>query len=194
MRRFLDNKRVFASVVSLALLGAFALAAPAAASVGGFAPITATGHRIQNDVGSCNNDWASVSLDKAYKLTTTKAGGYNLEVKEAGPLTTIAGISPGACESGANNGNTVAAGITGKTHQEFNAPVTATTAPNPNPDCVANNGCAGSGDFLNAVFGAGSWSRGGFSWTAHYEAGSNGTYFDTSVNWPLNNRGDITGS
>jgi hypothetical protein len=184
-------------IISAAALGMFAVAATsvaASASVGGFPPITATGQRVQNDVGSCNNDWATVTLDKNYKLTTTKGGAYNLEVKESGPLSTLAGQSPGACESGTNNGSTVAAGVTGKTHQTFNAPVTATTAANPNPDCAANNGCAGSGDFLNAVFGVGNWTRGDFSWTAHYEAGSNGTYFDTSVNWPLNNRGDITGS
>jgi hypothetical protein len=184
-------KKMFAAMVAALLLAS--LASGAALAGNGFPPITATGERVQNDVGSCNNDWATVTLTKNYKLTLTTTGVYNLEVKEDGPFTTIAGTSPGACESGANNGNTVGAGITGKTHQTFDAPVTSTATPNPNPDCAANNGCAGSGDFLNAVFGPG-WVRGDFSWTAHYAAGSNGAYFDTSVNWPLNNRGDITGS
>jgi hypothetical protein len=112
-------------------------------------------------------------------------------------LTTLLGQSPGACESGTDNGNTVVAGITGLTHQTFDAPVTSLSTPNAKPDCSAN-ACAGSGGFLNAVFGAGNYTSGfnttgGYSWTAHYEAGSNGTYFDTSTNWPLNNRGDITG-
>jgi hypothetical protein len=185
-------KKMFAAMVAALLLAS--LASGAALAGNGFPPITATGERVQNDVGSCNNDWATVTLTKNYKLTLTTTGVYNLEVKEDGSLTTLAGVSPGACESGTTNGNTVAAGITGSTHQTFDAPVTSTATPNPNPDCAANNGCAGSGDFLNAVFGPGNWVRGDFSWTAHYTAGSNGTYFDTSVNWPLNNRGDITGS
>lgn len=37
-------------------------------------------------------------------------------------------------------------------------------------------------------------ARGGFSWTALYVTRANGIWFDTSVNWPLNDRGDITGS
>jgi hypothetical protein len=193
-------KKIFGAVVASFMM--VSLFSGAALAANGFAPIMATGVRVQNDVGSCNNDWAEVTLAKDYKLTLTKTTGvYNLEVKEAGPFTTLAGVSPGACESennnGIGNGNTVVAGITGRTHQTFNAPVTATSLnpnPNRNPDCAANNGCASSSDFLNAVFGAGNYTRGDFSWTAHYEAGSHGTYYDTSVNWPLNNRGDITGS
>jgi hypothetical protein len=132
--------------------------------------------------GSCNNEWATVSLDKVYKLTLVTDGMYNLEVKEEGPLTTLPGKSPGACESGTDNGHTVAAGITGRTHQDFNATVKSAVAPNRHPDCGVS-GCAGSGDFLDAVFGAGvgNYTRDAWSWTTHYQTGSNGTYFDTSV-------------
>jgi hypothetical protein len=147
-----------------------------------------------DDIGTCNNVWAQDSFNKFYTLTPNKDGTYNLQVNyKDGTFVTNAGQSPGACESGADNGNTVTAGVTGRTHQEYNATVTAPGIPNSNPDCAANNGCTGSGDFLNAVFGAGNWTRTGFGWTGHYEAGSNGTWFDTDVNWPLNDRGDITG-
>jgi hypothetical protein len=197
LREPLGHRRVLASVVSLAMLSAIAVAAPAAAAGGGFPPIMADGQRVQADVGSCNNDWATVSLDKTYKLTRTGVGTYNLEVKEDGPFTTIAGTSPGACESGTDNGNLVAAGVTGKTHQRFDAPVTSSATPDRTPECGVS-GCAGTGAFLDAVFGSGSYTSGyvtgDFSWTAHYQAGSNGTYFDTSVDWPFDNRGDITGS
>jgi hypothetical protein len=121
-------------------------------------------------------------------------GVYNLEVKESGTLTTLPGQSPGACESGTDNGHTVAAGITGLTHQTFDAFVTPSVTPNRHPECGV---CAGSGNFLDAVFGAGNYTSGyttgADSWTAHYQTRSNGTYFDTSENWPHNNRGDITG-
>jgi hypothetical protein len=193
----MDIKKIFVGVASLGMIGGIAVAGPAVAAGNGFPPITGDGYRVQNDTGSCNNGWATVSLDKAYKLTRVSGGVYNLEVKESGTLTTLPGKSPGACESGTNNGNTVVAGITGLTHQTFDALVTSSSMPNAKPDCSINNACAGSGDFLNAVFGAGNYVSNYNSWTdvtftAHYEAGSNGTYFDTSTNWPLNNRGDIT--
>ena len=192
----MDIKKIFVGVASLGMIGGIAVAGPAVAAGNGFPPITGDGSRVQGDIGSCNNDWATVSLDKAYKLTRVSDGVYNLEVKESGSFVTIAGTSPGACESGTNNGNTVVAGITGLTHQTFDALVTSSSTPNAKPDCPVD-ACAGSGDFLNAVFGADyvsnydSWTD--VTFTAHYEAGSNGTYFDTSANWPLNNRGDITG-
>ncbi|MGZ8562848.1 MAG: hypothetical protein ACXWWU_04430 [Candidatus Limnocylindria bacterium] len=186
-------KRLFAAMTAALMTAALV---PATASGHGFPPIMATGHANPGDIGTCNNTWATDSLDKVYKLTLTKAGTYNLEIRERGPFATIAGSSPGACERGTNNGNLVAAGVTGTTHQEFNATVTVTSAAtlNRNPACAGNSGCVLSDDFLDAVFGAGNWARGAWSFTAHYQAGSNGTWFDTSVNWPLNDRGDITGS
>ena len=194
----MDIKKIFVGVASLGMIGGIAVAGPAVAAGNGFPPITGDGYRVQSDIGSCNNDWATVSLDKAYKLTRVSDGVYNLEVKESGTLTTLLGQSPGACESGTDNGNTVVAGITGLTHQTFDALVTSSSTPDAKPDC-SDNACAGSGGFLNAVFGAGNYVSNYNSWTdvtftARYEAGSNGTYFDTSTNWPTDNRGDITGS
>jgi hypothetical protein len=176
----------------LVLMASIALAAPGKGPPIKVGPVAIVG---ADDIGTCNNVWAQDSFNKFYTLTANLDGTYNLQVNyKDGTFVTNAGISPGACESGSdNNGNTVAAGITGRTHQEYNATVTATALPNPNPDCGVNNvGCTGSGEFLNAVFGAGLWSRSAFGWTGHYEAGSNGTWFDTDVNWPLNDRGDIT--
>jgi hypothetical protein len=170
-----------------------ALVSSTALAGGGSRPITATGHAIQNDVGSCNNDWATDGLYKAYKLTLVTANTYNLQVNEGGSFTTLAAISPGACEKSAiPNGNTVAAGVKGFDYQRFNATVTSTTTPNLHPSCAGVDGCVRSGDFLDAVFGAGNYLRGDWSFTAFYVTWANGTYFDTSVNWPLNNRGDIT--
>lgn len=187
-------RRVLAAASAAALVvGIFA--GPTLAGRGGFSPITATGHAIQDDIGSCNNVWATDSLYKAYKLTLVTAGVYNLEVNEGGPFTTIAGKSPGACEkTGAYNGETVAAGVRGLDYQKFNQTVTSAATPNQHPNCAANNSCAGSGDFLTAVFGSGPLTRGAWSFTALYVTRANGIWFDTSVNWPLNDRGDITGS
>lgn len=180
--------------VALAL-SAVALGAASALAAEGMPPITVTVANVtQADVGTCNNNWAQDTFDKIFTLSANTDGTYNLRVNyKQGTFVTYAGQSPGACESGSDNGNTVAAGVTGRTHQEYNATVTATAAPNRNPNCGPNNtDCTGSSSFLNAVFGAGNWSRTDFSWTGHYEAGSNGVWFDTSANWPLNDRGDIT--
>jgi hypothetical protein len=185
------KKLLWYSTASLVLVTSIALAGPGKGPPIKAGPVAIVG---DDDIGSCNNVWAQDSFNKFYTLTANLDGTYNLQVNyKDGTFVTNAGKSPGACESGTDNGNTVAAGVTGRTHQEYNATVTATALPNRNPDCGVNNvGCTGSGGFLNAVFGAGNWSRTGFSWKDHYEAGNNGTYFDTDVNWPLNNRGDIT--
>ena len=174
----------------LVLMASIALAAPGKGPPIKVGPVAIVG---ADDIGTCNNVWAQDSFNKFYTLTPNLDGTYNLQVNyKDGTFVTNAGVSPGACESGTYNGNTVGAGVTGRTHQEYNATVTATTPPNRNPNCGANNAlCASSTQFLNAVFGAG-WTRSPFGWTAHYEAGSNGTWFDTDVNWPLNDRGDIT--
>ncbi len=159
-------------------------------------PITAGPVAIvgADDIGTCNNSWAQDSFNKFYTLTTNRDGTYDLQVNyKDGTFVTNAGISPGACENGSNNGNTVAAGVTGRMHQEFNIPLTATTSPNQNPNCGTNNAlCPSANSFLDAVFGAHNYTRSPYSFTGHYEAGRNGTWFDTSENYPFNDRGDIT--
>ena len=148
----------------------------------------------QDDVGTCNNVWAVDSFNKFYTITSNNDGTYNLQVNyKDGTFVTQAGKSPGACESGTDNGNTVAAGVTGKTHQEYNGTVTGTLSGN---SCTPAT-CTSTQTILDTVFNTGwTWtplSDGGhWTWTGHYEAGSNGTWFDTSVNWPFNDRGDIT--
>jgi len=150
----------------------------------------------QEDIGTCNNVWALDSFDKFYTITPNKDGTYNVQVNyKDGTFVTLAGKSPGACESGTDNGNTVAAGVMGKTHQEYNGTVTGTLSGN---SCTPET-CFDTTSILNTVFNPGwTWtilSDGGhWTWTGHYEAGNNGVWFDTSVDWPLNDRGDITGS
>jgi len=142
----------------------------------------------QDDIGTCNNVWAIDSFNKLYTITPNTDGTYNVQVNyKDGTFITQAGPSPGACESGTDNGSAVAAGVTGKTHQEYNATLTGTLS---GDSCDAT--CVDTTSILNKLFNAG-WAKTGWSWTAHYEAGSNGVWFDTDVNWPLNDRGDITG-
>jgi hypothetical protein len=176
---------------SLVLMASIALAAPGKGLPIKIGPIAVV---AQDDFGTCNNVWAQDSFNKFYTITPNKDGTYNVQVNyKDGTFVTQAGKSPGACESGADNGNTVAIGITGRTHQEYNGTVIGTLM----ADATCGTGCFDTTSILNTLFQAGwSWvilpDGGHWTWTGHYEAGSNGTWFDTSVNWPLNDRGDIT--
>lgn len=186
--------------LSIAVVGVWAL--PAGAVPPGLkGPIKATvAITGAQDFGTCNNVWALDTFNKAYTLTANHDGTYTLNVDyRQGRFVTVAGMSPGACEttggSGPGDNSMVGAGITGNMHQSWSIPVTAASAPNRNPDCAANNGCVGSSDFLTAVFGSDGFTKApqsDWTYTGHYEAGRHGTWVDTWANWPFNDRGDIT--
>jgi hypothetical protein len=152
---------------------------------------------VQGDIGTCNNVWANDTFDKAYTITANGYGTYNVNVKyNGGKFVTVAGTSPGACEAtGVSNGSVVAAGIKGNMKQMYNGTVTGTLIPG--AKCTPSV-CVDTKTILDTVFNPGwSWtilSDGGhWTWSNTYKAGHHGTWFDTSVNWPLNDTGDITG-
>jgi hypothetical protein len=179
----------------LVLMASIALAGPDERRGITIGPIAVV---AQEDIGTCNNVWALDSFNKFYTITPNKDGTYNVQVNyKDGTFVTIAGISPGACEvtggNGPGNGNTVAAGITGRTDQEYNGTVIG----NLRPGATCGTGCVDTTTILNTLFLPGwTWvilpDGGHWSWTGHYETRCNGTWFDTSVNWPFNDRGDIT--
>jgi len=181
-------KVLVGGVASVMLLAA--MAAPALAGPGGQPPIKVGPIAVvdQADIGTCNNVWALDSFDKSYTITVNKDRTYNVQVNyKHGTFVTLPGRSPGACEkSVTGNGNTVLAGITGRTHQEYNGTVKGTLS---GATCDAT--CVNTTSILNRLFNQG-WTLGPWTWTGHYEAGRHGTWFDTSVNWPHNDRGDIT--
>jgi hypothetical protein len=182
------------STGSLVLMASIALAAPGKGHIK-VGPIAVV---AQEDIGTCGNVWALDSFNKFYTITPNKDGTYNVQVNyKDGTFVTLAGVSPGACEvtggSAPGNGNTVAAGITGRTDQEYNGTVIGTLI----PGAVCGAGCVDTQTTLDKLFQPGwSWmilSDGGhWTWTDHYKTRRNGTWFDTSVNWPFNDRGDIT--
>lgn len=161
-------------------------------------PIHVTG---AEDIGTCNNVWALDSFNKFYTISSASAAGaYNVKVEyRNGKFVSIAGISPGACEvsggSGPGNGNTVGVGIKGTMEQLYNGTITGTLSGNSCTPAI----CVDTASILNTLFNPGwSWtilSDGGhWIWSNTYKARHHGTWFDTSVNWPFNDTGDITGS
>lgn len=186
-------RRIAISALCMATLAVWAAPAMAASGMRGSIKVGVALTGVA-DTGTCNNTWAVDSYNKFYTLTANKDRTYNLKVAyRDGRFVTNAGISPGACESGTNNGKTVTAGITGNMHQTWKTTVTASTPPNRNPSCGTGNvNCSSATLFLAAVFGSGNATPGPWTYTGHYEAGRHGTWFDTMTNWPLNDRGDIT--
>lgn len=106
------------------------------------------------DSGTCGNDWADDTFDRFFRVSTSPNadGTYNVEEQfKNGSFVTVAGQSPGACET--NPGGTVTAGIRGGFQGSFSIVVTGGTY-NPDADCSTGPGCGTTADFVHTVFGA----------------------------------------
>ncbi len=88
------------------------------------------------DSGTCGNNWANDTLKRTYKVTQASDGSFTVVSFDRGTFTTVAGQSPGACETtDTHHGATVAAGVTGgvvgfvvdKITGTFNASATCAT-------------------------------------------------------------------
>jgi hypothetical protein len=88
------------------------------------------------DSGTCNNDWAQDTFDRHFTVHFNPDDTITVvEQFEDGSFTTIAGPSPGACET--NPGGTVEAGKTGSMHGYFIIQLPPGTMQTSNsPDCV----------------------------------------------------------
>lgn len=104
------------------------------------------------DSGTCGNLWADDTFDRVFQVDPTRNpdGTYSVtEFFRNGHFTTNAGSSPGACEGGPNNGNTLPDGVTGVMQGSFTIvvsggeydPAAVPTAP------------AYTADFVHSVFG-----------------------------------------
>jgi hypothetical protein len=66
------------------------------------------------DSGTCGNNWANDTLRRTYKVKQNSDGSFTVVSFDRGTFTTVAGQSPGACETtDTNHGATVAAGVSG---------------------------------------------------------------------------------
>ena len=151
-------------------------------------PITVTN---ADDIGTCNNTWAQDNYDKTFTITDNNDGTFTVHVVYTnGTFVTNAGNSPGACESGTDNGNTVPVGVNGTiVYEQWNTTLTGTLS---GGVCTTLT-CTSSSEVFNTIFNPG-WTKSDWTWIAEYTTPANGTWFDTSANWPKNDTGDITGS
>jgi hypothetical protein len=151
-------------VSAAAIVAAMGLMAPA--NAGSVARATQEGPygpvKFQ-DYGTCTNIWADIKQKTTYYVPKKSAdGSYQVRFDLSGPFTSIAGQSPGACNSGTDNGNTVSNGIKGKMIQNFHIVVTGGRF---NPDAKCGDECAtdyewnGLNTFVNTFFkGTPAWA------------------------------------
>ncbi len=152
-----------------------------------FGPIAST----SSDSGTCGNNWAIDTFDRFFTINLTEPNTVIEDFKD-GTFVTVAGSSPGACETGTNNGNMVSAGVTGKFQGSFDIVVTGGIF-NPNAQCTPTT-CNTTAGFIQTVYGtSATYVTGATYFVFHYSTGHNGEWKNASANRG-GNLGDITGT
>jgi hypothetical protein len=99
------------SVVVIGVVACMAMTSSAFAAnttKGPFGPVSF------QDYGSCGNVWANLNDSTTYAVgALNNDGTYNVKVKLAGGFVSVEGHSPGACNTGSDNGNTIINNIKG---------------------------------------------------------------------------------
>lgn len=136
----------------IVVLGMLLVAAPSVGAAGGtqhFGPFASTGP----DGGTCGNAWANDKDNRDFMVQENKDGTFNVrEEFKQGTFVTIAGPSPGACETDKHHGTTVLAGVTGSFHGQEEGVVTGGTY-NPNGCSATPAACTSTAGFITATFG-----------------------------------------
>ena len=177
-----------------AILAMLATALPAAADDGErdedghvFGPFVSS----SPDSGTCGNNWANDTFKRFFKVTRNGDGSFTLrEDFRDGHFVTIAGASPGACETGTSNGNTIRPGVRGEFHGFLAGRVTGGTF-DPAGGCPAP--CSGT-KFVAIHFGTtAAWdvSTFRFRYEADDEDGLHFTHWQNASADQGGNRGDI---
>ena len=174
-------------LATLLLLAAFIVSQAQTARM--YGPFAST----STDSGTCGNDWANDTFDRHFHVTTTpnSDGSYTvIEQFKRGSFITIAGPSPGACQSGSNNGELVGADIAGDFQGKFTVIVRGGTF-SPTANCTIST-CNTTAGFVSVVFGP-SATFDVPSFLFNYNAGPNGDWKNASAD-KGGNQGDITGT
>jgi hypothetical protein len=119
------------------------------------------------DSSTCGGNWANDTYKRVFDAGTVANtdGTYNVtESFIAGRFVTIAGPSAGACESGTNDGGTIAAGVTGSFNGNFMIVVSNGKF---NPDATCDSGCETTAGFVATVYGSTTYDIPSFGFTYH---------------------------
>ncbi len=155
------------SILALALAPATVTAGQDSAH---FGPINSK----STDSSTCGGDWANDTLKRVFDVPTMASadGSYSgTESFIAGQFVTIAGSSPGACESGPNNGGMIETGVTGSFSGSFQLVVRNGTF---NSNATCESGCNTTAGFVATVYGTAATYTTGPSFTFTYHANEPG--------------------
>ncbi len=137
-----------------------------------FGPFASTG----GDGGTCGNIWATDTDNRDFTVKDNRDGTFTVQEEfKDGTFVTIAGQSPGSCETGNHHGSTVLAGITGRFHGEEEGVVTG-GAYNPNGCSATPAACTTTSGFIKATFGM-TATFSGTTYAFHYAAGDQGLIY-----------------
>ena len=105
------------------------------------------------DSGTCGNVWATDTSTRKWTVKKNKDGTYRVGRQDKGTFVTIAGKSPGACDTTGKHGALVNVGINGKFRGYLRGTVSNGTL-NPTATCAA--ACVGdTAVFISTLFGPG---------------------------------------
>ena len=108
---------------------------------------------VVTDHGSCGNAWATDTSTRKWSVKKNNDGTFRVGRTDKGTFVTLAGQSPGACETKGNHGHLVNAGINGKFRGYLRGTVSNGTF-NPTATCAA--ACIGDTSvFISTFFGSG---------------------------------------
>jgi hypothetical protein len=145
-------------VLSVLLLGALPLAATGLADPGPGGTKSKSKHHAKytftvttTDNGSCGTPWATDVVKRTFRVKKNRDGSYTLTRRDRGRFTTIAGKSPGACDTTGRHGQTIRAGVTGRMGGFLRGKVTGGTF-NRNATCTGPD-CGFTDVFLTTFFG-----------------------------------------
>ena len=105
------------------------------------------------DGGSCGNLWANDVETRTYSVKDNGNGTFTLLRKDRGHFTTLAGQSPGACDTTGKHGKTVVAGVVGRFRGYLVGTVKASSF-NPKATCAPGADCSSRSGFIKTFFSA----------------------------------------
>ena len=108
-----------------------------------------------SDSGTCGPDWANDTYKRVFVASATRNANGTYSATEffiEGRFVTMAGRSPGACNTATDTGGMIRAGVTGSFHGDFLIVVSGGTF---NPDAICNQAtCDTTKKFVATVYGA----------------------------------------
>ena len=148
MRRFI--------VLSALFLGALSLAATGLAHPGHGGKKSKHHNKYKftvttTDNGSCGTPWATDTVKRTFRVKKNRDGSYTLTRFDRGRFVTLAGRSPGACDTTGRHGQTIRAGVTGRMVGFLRGTVTGGTFDR-NATCTGPD-CGFTDVFLKTFFG-----------------------------------------